>query len=220
MSGSRVQTFVTTGAVTTGTGTLTPNQAFGAGNCLEVRVSTDSSGSVTVTAPGCAFALKASQTDGGGFQNLVFLATGLPATSPTVTINWPTGSGHNLQAIATEFAGLAASPFVQAGVGNTVFSNATTAPITTTAGNLLAGGFSDSFGGVAEGTFSAGTGEQSGQGTGFASPPMWAADFIPSGPGGSVTYTSHGSGGYTNAILVEYAVASSVKPNALFFGVP
>jgi hypothetical protein len=218
LSEPRVQAFITTGPVTTGVGTLTPDQPFGAGNCLEVRVSTDSSGAVSVSAPGCTFTPIAEHTDGGGNQSFVFLATDLPATEPTVTVTWPTGSGHNLQAIATEWTGLTPSPFVQFSAGDTVFANATTAPITTTAGNVLSGGFTDSFGGNAEGSFSAGTGEQSGQLSGYASPPTWAADYIPSGPGGTVTYTSNGSRGFTNAIMVEYAAASETTRDAMFFG--
>jgi hypothetical protein len=205
---------------------MTPTQPFGAGDCLEVRVATDSSGSVSLSAPGCTFNPIASNVDGGGNQLLVFLATGLPATAPTITITWPSGNGHNLQAIASEWAGLAASPFVQYSAGNTVFANATTAPLTTTSGNLLSGGFTDSFGGLAEGSFSAGTGEVAGQTSGYGTPPIWASDFIPSGPGGSITYTSKGSGGYTNAILIEYAVATAPPTNnnittndAIFFGV-
>ena len=109
---------------------------------------------------------------------------------------------------------------MQFGAGNTVFANATTSPITTAPGNLLSGCFTDSFGGNTEGSFSAGTGEVAGLLADFSSPPLWTGDYIPSAPGGAVTYTSKGNGGFTNAIMIEYAAASEGTPDAMFFGAP
>jgi hypothetical protein len=166
----------------------------------------------TVTATGLTFVFVGNVFAGGTqIECELYYAANVPSSTPTVSVTGTQGQDYVLF-IASELGGVSTSaPFVQFTTANNVFVPQLSAgPITTAAGNLLVGAANDSFGGLVEGAFSAGSTNTGIEG-GYGGNSAWSGDWQVSG-GGAVSYTDNGSGGYAAVFIDEWAAAGGSAP--------
>ena len=219
-----VQNFTNSG-YSVASNTATPGSAFGSGHTVVVFASSASVGvtGFTVTAPGLTFNPAGGfVSTAGGYVEQCFVAYGVPATAPTITVA-ATGAtsdstGYGTQLVGTEISGLQSSstPFVQQASGENVFA-AATATLTPTAGNIVITGSLDSFGGLTTPTVSAGT-MVAGIACGYNADGRGGDYTLPAG-GSAITITENGSQGYNIIIAVELkAAAASTAFDAVGFG--
>jgi hypothetical protein len=220
VSWSLVQQFANT---TTGTSsnTATPGAPYGIGNLIEIFIFGQNgvvdTFTISASTGSWTFSEVTNSNTGNNDEiqvwNAVVPASGL---SSVLTVSGTGGSVNAVGIVVTEYSGLSGA-VAQKVANNSLGNVAGALPGATVSGNLVTCASSDNFGDTAKATTSSGT-VTAGITCGGGYTNARGGDHQ-SAPGGSLTMTTAGGGGWTNIIVVEYTVSgAAAEVNAQFFG--